>query len=407
MPALSLADGSARITRARIRLALRQPFLASALMRLPLISVRASSWCKTMGTDGFHIFYNPAWTAGLSDAQLRGVIAHELLHVVFAHVLRRNTRDPRLWNIACDYAINILLHERGFRLPEGGALDSQFVGMSSEAIYELLKADQDSTTPTILTAGLSPDDENGILEDVGADLLDPDDPRVGAARPADSPDHEQISSIIEDLREDCRAALAGNAGAWFSDECERADAALIDWRALLRNWLYDRIRCDWSLWPPNKKHIHRGLILPSVGSPAPGHLVFAVDTSGSMPIRTIASIYAEIAAFRETFPCRLTVLQADTDITSIATYDAADGAEIPETFSVVGRGGTDFRAVFDYTGNRMAEDSEPATAIVFATDGYGTFPAVPPLLPVIWLRLRNGLAAERFPFGSVVTLPTE
>ena len=40
---------------------------------------------KTMATDGYHIFYNPEWTSKLKNNELRGVIAHEVLHVVFAH----------------------------------------------------------------------------------------------------------------------------------------------------------------------------------------------------------------------------------------------------------------------------------------------------------------------------------
>ena len=62
----------------------------------------------------------------------------------------------------------------------------------------------------------------------------------------------------------------------------------MDWQALLRTWLHDRLRSDWSLWQPLGKHLHRGLVLPSVGTPSLGRLVFAVDTSGSMSDAQIA-----------------------------------------------------------------------------------------------------------------------
>jgi predicted metal-dependent peptidase len=62
----------------------------------------------------------------------------------------------------------------------------------------------------------------------------------------------------------------------------------VDWQALLRTWLHDRLRSDWSLWQPSGKHLHRGLVLPSVGTPSLGRLVFAVDTSGSMSDAQIA-----------------------------------------------------------------------------------------------------------------------
>lgn len=401
----SRVDLASKITRARIRLALRQPFLASALMRLPLVETRVA-WCATMATDGYFIFYNPAWVARLSDPELRGVIAHELLHVIFGHAARIGARDPALWNVACDHAINLILHEQGFRLPKGGLLDRSFVGMTAEEIYEALGKRRKSTSTTQVHAHspVADDGETGVLMTPERDLFDPRDPRLSAIRPADSPDAEQIRNTIEELRETCRQQLRGDAAAWFGAECARASEGEIDWRTLLRAWLYDRLRCDWSLWPANKKHIHRGLILPSVGAPAPGHLVFAVDTSRSMTNEQIAAIYEELALFRETFPCRLTVLQVDVVITSREIYEAEDGAEIPERVSIVGRGGTDFRAVFEQIDLGGGDGDDSATALIFATDGFGTFPERPPSIPVLWLRTATGLGTERFPFGAVHTL---
>lgn len=45
------------------------------------------------------IYLNPA--AGLSDEELRFVIAHEILHVALMHEQRREGRDPYLWNVSC------------------------------------------------------------------------------------------------------------------------------------------------------------------------------------------------------------------------------------------------------------------------------------------------------------------
>lgn len=178
----------------------------------------------------------------------------------------------------------------------------------------------------------------------------------------------------------------------------------VDWQGLLRTWLHDRLHSDWSLWPPSRKHLHRGLVLPSVGTPSPGRLVFAVDTSGSMSDAQIAQIYGEIRAFRETFPCGLTVLQADARVHSVEEYGELDGSEVPPRVQIKGRGGTDFRPVF-----RWLEEQDPfvdatRSPLVFATDGYGTFPSAPPACPVIWLRTRGGLTEELFPFGVVVSL---
>ena len=105
-------DVEKKILKARIALSLRQPFLASAIMRLPIKDATVYSWCQTMATDGYHIFFNSNWVSNLSQSELRGVLAHEVLHVIFQHSSRRLNRDPIVWNIAADHAINLLLIEQ-------------------------------------------------------------------------------------------------------------------------------------------------------------------------------------------------------------------------------------------------------------------------------------------------------
>ncbi len=413
----SPAEVEERVTRARIRLALRQPFLASALMRLPVVSVPWQAWCPTMATDGYSIYYNVAWVDRLDDAALRGVLAHELLHVIFSHAQRREARDARGWNHACDQAINLLLLEQGFTLPAGGLMDMVYAGLSAEQIYARLYGDEGAVSisvaaPAAGRRGASADgnpgegggDAGGVLVEAGLDLKDPNDPWALALRPPDHPDEEQLRDVVAQLRNDALSRLQGRAAARFRTECDAADGAQVDWQALLRTWLHDRLRSDWSLWPPSRKHLHRGLVLPSVGTPSPGRLVFAVDTSGSMSDAEIAQIYGEIRAFRETFPCRLAVLQADARVHSAVEYDEMDGSEVPPRVQVIGRGGTDFRPVFEWLEEQGPAADASHSPLVFATDGYGTFPSTPPACPVIWLRTGGGLKEELFPFGVVVSL---
>ena len=81
-----------RILKARIALALRQPYLASGLMRLPIRSVQ-SSYCPTFATDGFVIYYNPTYVQSLTDEEVRGVMAHELMHVILKSLERQGQRN--------------------------------------------------------------------------------------------------------------------------------------------------------------------------------------------------------------------------------------------------------------------------------------------------------------------------
>ena len=412
-PPVDLEVIRGRLMRARVRLALSHPFLAAAVMRLPLRPATQQTWCATAATDGYHIFFNPDWIATLDDAALRGLLAHEVLHVLFSHSARLGDRDALNWNWACDFAINAILLAQGFTLPKGGLVSEDFQDQPAEAIYRKLfdetsrGASQRVTANGRLratpragdtgegapTAGLS--DCN--IPTAGADLLDPEDPRVRPLRSDDAPDSEHIDALRGELRAEALSRLHGSSAQVFAAACEAADAAKVDWRALLRDRLTERIKGDWTSYPFSKRHLHRGLFMPSPGMLIPGHIVFAIDTSGSMTDKLIESIAGELRTFRETFPCRMTVIQADTAIRSLTEYDAMDGSEIPKHMTVHGRGGTDFRPVFTW----LAEQA-PDALLLFATDGLGSFPKAPPTNAVIWL-LTGGYSGK-IPFGSVLKL---
>ena len=90
-----------------------------------------------MATDGKSIQYNPEFVEQIGLDQTIGVIAHEVMHVVMKHHLRRGGRDPDKWNAACDYAINDAI-KHTFKLPEDGLIDEKYKDWASEKIYEHL-----------------------------------------------------------------------------------------------------------------------------------------------------------------------------------------------------------------------------------------------------------------------------
>lgn len=401
MPSSSPAEIEQSVLKARIALSLRQPFLASAIMRLPIKDATVYGWCKTMATDGYHIFFNANWVANLRQSEIRGVLAHEVLHVIFQHSSRRVNRDPELWNIAADHAINLLLIEQGFSLPKGGLANYAYRGMSAEKIYSLLPPKTSySLEGKKHKAGTNDTAENsGDIPVIGSDVLDPDSPEVVGARDSDMPDTAQLTEICATLRDDAASKLQGNAAGLFKSECAAIEESRIDWRDLLRGWLVDRIKNDWSMWPCSKKHLHRGLYMPSLGIEAPGHIIFAIDTSGSMSNEDLAEIFAEVRVYRETYPCRLTILQCDAKIQSITTYEEMDGEEIPPKIQLFGRGGTDFRPVFDWI-----DENAMGAYLIYATDGYGSFPEAEQTGGVIWLLSKNHMKVSEFPFGVCVKI---
>ncbi|HEY4389182.1 MAG TPA: hypothetical protein VGN34_32450, partial [Ktedonobacteraceae bacterium] len=107
----------------------------------PLVCHRLEISVAAINMERKEIYINPR--AGLTSAELRFVMAHELLHAGLRHDVRCGPRDFYLWNVACDYVVNSWLLEMGVgSLPRIGALyDPSLKGESAEAIYDRIAGD--------------------------------------------------------------------------------------------------------------------------------------------------------------------------------------------------------------------------------------------------------------------------
>ena len=128
-----------KLITARVGLLLRHPFFGNLATRLKLVN--ADEWCATLATDGRNFYYNNEFVDKLKPKEAEFGFAHEVLHNVFDHMGRRDSRDPQLSNIAADYATNqILKDERIGEVPSWIKIfqDNKYRGMSYEQIYEEL-----------------------------------------------------------------------------------------------------------------------------------------------------------------------------------------------------------------------------------------------------------------------------
>jgi predicted metal-dependent peptidase len=414
------------IVQARIQLMLGQPWLASGIAAFPLVIADPErSHCPTMQTDGVYIFINPIWTLTLAPEEIEFVLAHEVLHCILGHIDRRGDRDPWLWNIAIDYATNALLIESGITsMPvSGGLYEPSFTWMTAENIYDRLvnRTVSDAVREMLekAAAGLSTGDESAGGEDGESgqgdgrgfdEHLSPDDLRAAAARPGPLPSVDERRR----LRRSVSVGLKGRGtmpGA-LSEEIRAATEARLDWRPLLSQFVTGLRRDDYRLWPMNRKHLWRGLYLPSVGVPGPEHLVVAFDTSGSMSQDELAQVLGEIDRLRAQTECRLTLIQCDAAIQSVDEFAPWEDPRLVidgrRTYRVSGGGGTDLRPPFDWVRNKIENEGRPAPdALIYLTDGYGPFPneTVTHLpFPTVWIVTNHGAADSVFPFGAVLRM---
>ena len=86
-----------KLITARVALLLKKPFFGNIATRLKLTP--ADEWCPTAATDGRNFYYNHAFVDSLRAKEVEFLFGHEVLHVVYEHMERRDARDPqRMYN---------------------------------------------------------------------------------------------------------------------------------------------------------------------------------------------------------------------------------------------------------------------------------------------------------------------
>jgi predicted metal-dependent peptidase len=120
-----------------------------------------------------------------------------------------------------------------------------------------------------------------------------------------------------------------------------------------------------------------------------------------VPESELSKVFVEVQNYREIFPSQLSVIQCDAKIQNIEEYESEDYAPTLKKVFALGRGGTDFRPVFDWI---KEQHFVSIPILIYATDGYGDFPEIPPNFPVIWIAFQNSIGLNNFPFGEVIEL---
>jgi predicted metal-dependent peptidase len=357
-----------RLQQARTTLLLDQPFFGVLALRLTL---RQDDTCDTAYTDGNVIAFSSKFADTLSQDELVAVLAHEVMHCACGHPWRRDARDPQRWNVAADYAINALLRDAHFKLPDSALLDPQYDGKYSEWIYDRLPPNPPHNS------------DNGNDPSGMGEVRD-----APATSDATEADWQQATKQAAEV-----AKAQGKLPGALKRELDKLTDSRVDWRSLLRRYVQDIARSDYSWSRPNTRYLVSGLFLPALHSIECGRIAVAIDTSGSIDQVLLAQFAAEVQAIaHELQPARVDVIYCDTEVNRVDSFERSE----PVTIAATGGGGTDFRPVFD----RIDQDGDVPAVLIYLTDLYGTFPDSAPEYPVIWA-VSNSNATE-VPFGEYV-----
>ena len=415
-------ESAERVSRCVTALLREQPFFGSLALRLP---IRADAGRETLASDGREIRYAPEWVAETDAHAVETAIARVVLACALKHHTRRGDRDPERWQRASQLVTHGLLRDAGFILPpDAEAWD----GTSVEQAYDRLPepepdGDGDDGNPSpgggdAGGAGAGEDDPSpdggdgngdGDSADPGAGS-EPDDPGQDGASDtpssrdpagtgevmdapaggadgegADGPSARDIAAEEQAWDEAMHQAASlakaeGRMPGAVEETVRGAHASAVDWRSLLRRFMTDAAKRDYSWSVPNRRFIDSGLYLPSIRSEGIDAIAVIVDTSGSLDPDTLAAFWSEVREVAaEIEPERVVLLQVDTAVRDAAEYAAGD---LPDEIVVKGRGGTDFRPGFAWL---EEHNVQPGVCLYLTDMECSRYPETEPPFPTLWV----------------------
>lgn len=347
------------MNRIIVNLLLRQPFYGYILSSLNLVGSGSVDEIRVNIGATVQMIYNPEWLDSLEESEAYGRVLHEILHLILMHSFRRGTRDPLVWAMAGDLAVNehiskgmhwedVLTVEKANRILAVGMEPFK----TADYYYDqLLEAAPPSTLPFSIH-------RNRML------LHFPDEKELGVNIESQEDLSElNMKAAQSKLEEITRQAVAegevtprlmGQMGGIYA-------SARVNWRNILKQFMtgkgrtqshktVKRVSKRFDDMPGNKRH--KGL-----------EALVAIDESGSINDEDVLNFYKELRGLKRVVKADLMVTRFDTDCTRPVLLErylrSADRAK---------NGGTDFRSVFNLA------DSLNARIVLIFTDGEGIMP---------------------------------
>lgn len=373
-----------KVVKARIALVLDHPFFGSLALKL---KIKEDTECQTAWVDGTYLGYNPDFIEELPIDQCKGLIAHEVMHCALNHIARKGNRDGHRWNLACDYAINPILDDYGFALPDGALNDPQYHNMDADTIYTKLPEDNGG-------GGGS----GGEDEDVGG---------CGVMREPTTNDGQELSPAdLKEMDHDWEVATAqaaqqakamGKLPAQLGEMVGEMLRPKANWKFILQRFVTQWAKDEYSWRRPDRRFIHDDIYCPSLHNETIGEIVIGVDTSGSVTSDELMRLGSEINGILNNFATTVHIVFCDTQVQKVQTLKTPD--DLPFKWAAPRGGGTDFQPVFDWVEHRIQTDGVEPACLIYLTDLYCRMPKQP-TYPVLWACTNEQVAD----FGETINI---
>ncbi|TAK56761.1 hypothetical protein EPO17_03725 [Patescibacteria group bacterium] len=321
--------------------------------------------------------YNPSFMLGMPMNHQKGVVKHEIYHIVLRHILERRCLDTSknaLWNIATDLAINSLIGEKNLpsmalmpgiapqncQDPNLSRLIASFPrDQSADWYMERLTefAEQQGGGKGNESYSVMIGNENGETMDSHGEWGNIPEEARGLIK-------EKIDSLI---REGATAANTsnrwGSVPSWMKDEINQYITKQVDWRSLLKLFM---ARCRSQESTSTVRRINKKMPYKFPGSKKVNHarVLIAIDQSGSMSDESVALILGE--AFSCSTINEIDIVNFDVSIDEDSFKTVKNGKKFPWIRTRCG--GTSFDCVREFAAS--SKNRGKWDGIIIATDGY-------------------------------------
>lgn len=336
-----------------------------------------------------NLLYSPEWVSKQSDAVLKCAVVHEVMHLALRHLQRLGTRQPLLWNVATDAAINEILSAT-FNIPKEWVRIPEMKGKCAEEIYDWLIRNAEKAKQYV------------------AGVFDKHFFASGEGEEQESPFYQEGQQPFDAeraVREAWNfAKTQGKVPAGIERYFKDILNPQLDWKELLRRFIVETIPHDFSYTRPHKKSQATGFYMPIIRREEV-NLVIAVDSSGSISDEEYAEFLSEIYAMVRQFEgIRATLIICDCEIKEVMEID-----ESFDPYCVHGRGygGTSSIPVYNYIEENIGEHN--VKLLVYFTDGWIDIPNKEYSFPTLWIVTKRGRTdeVEKMPNSVVIQIPKE
>lgn len=419
-----------KLTESKAALLLNQPFFASLMLDMMTVELGTfphifGGRTPTMATNGKTIWVDEGFIESLTINEAVFVLCHEIGHAMWSHMPRGKKYADMgfdgkpfihmLWNVAGDFIINDMLKKSEIgKMPKMGLWEKKYdYTMLVDDVYRELM--QESQCPQCGGSGKQEDEGEGGDDDGegGGGQGDGDEPCPNCGGSGVGDGHgdtldTHILEIPEEMPSDAQwrravasAKDAAKAMGQMPAHLERFVDSLLEakvpWEDKLRKAFTKKVGRDTNNWnrPHRRRYITQGLIMPTYNGFGAGHIVFAVDTSGSMSEKELQQALGECdKILADCAPERVTLIGCDARVETV--YELQDGDRLADNIPRIGGGGgTSFVPPFEWC---VEEGVKPDTLVYF-TDTGGTFPEDIYPWPTIWCCSEDWIKP---PFGEVI-----